>query len=311
MEDNHNVRPSRPRFSHRVNLPNYITLTRIAAIPLLIWILCTPRFFTEQNGEREILASTVFILASITDGIDGYLARKRGQITTMGMLLDPLADKLLVAAAFITLVQFNPALVPAWMATVVIGREFLVSGLRSIAASEGFTIQASELGKFKMLVQIISVVAVILARRWHEWPLFGIYIFPGLLDCVAGHMVHGSALAGFRARLLRRILVANRPQIREAATPVLRPCPAEKTRCPNCLKSRLKSRPKKSGLKICPRGNCRRGKFRRISARFCCAWGTRRLIRIWKGDRGPMRGRFRRSCWSREASLPRFMYQEV
>jgi CDP-diacylglycerol--glycerol-3-phosphate 3-phosphatidyltransferase len=161
-----------------VNLPNYITLTRIAAIPLLIWILCTPRFSSERTGEREVLASAVFILASITDGIDGYLARKRGQITTMGMLLDPLADKLLVAAAFITLVQFNPALVPAWMAVVVIGREFLVSGLRSIAASEGFTIQASELGKFKMLVQIISVVAVILARRWHEWPVYGIYIFP-------------------------------------------------------------------------------------------------------------------------------------
>src|ERR1700685_1696640 len=177
-EDNRSVRPSRPRLSQRVNLPNSITLTRIAAIPLLIWILCTPRFAGEKTGEREMLASAVFILASITDGIDGYLARKRGQITTMGILLDPLADKLLVAAAFITLVQFNPALVPAWMAVVVIGREFLVSGLRSIAASEGFTIQASELGKFKMLVQIISVVAVILARRWHEWPLFGIYIFP-------------------------------------------------------------------------------------------------------------------------------------
>ena len=160
-----------------MNLPNYITLTRIASIPLLIWILCSPRF-NDQNGEREVLASSVFILASITDGIDGYLARKRGQITTMGMLLDPLADKLLIAAAFVTLVQFNPALVPAWIAVVIIGREFLVSGLRSIAASEGFTIQASELGKFKMLVQIISVVAVILARRWHEWPIYGIYIFP-------------------------------------------------------------------------------------------------------------------------------------
>jgi len=161
----------------RVNLPNYITLTRVAAVPLLIWILVSPRF-SDTNGEREILASTVFILASITDGIDGYLARKRGQITTMGMLLDPLADKLLIAAAFITLVQFNPALVPAWMAVVIIGREFLVSGLRSIAASEGFTIQASELGKFKMLVQIIAVVAVILAHRWHEWPLGSVYIFP-------------------------------------------------------------------------------------------------------------------------------------
>ena len=160
-----------------MNLPNCITLTRIAAIPLLIWLLCTPRL-SSSTGEREILASAVFILASITDGIDGYLARKRGQITTMGMLLDPLADKLLIAAAFVTLVQFNPALVPAWIAVVIIGREFLVSGLRSIAASEGFTIQASELGKFKMLVQIISVVAVILARRWHEWPLGGVYIFP-------------------------------------------------------------------------------------------------------------------------------------
>src|ERR1700677_848543 len=160
-----------------MNLPNSITMSRIASVPLLIWFL-SPHSPFRQPGEQELAASALFIAASITDGLDGYLARKRGQITTIGMLLDPLADKLLVAAAFITLVQFNPVLVPAWMARVVIGREFLVSGLRSIAASEGFTIQASELGKFKMLVQIISVVAVILARRWHEWPLFGIYIFP-------------------------------------------------------------------------------------------------------------------------------------
>lgn len=161
-----------------MNLPNYITLSRIAAIPLILWILTTSHFSARQNTLRVLLASGIFILASITDGLDGYLARRRGQITTMGMLLDPLADKLLIAAAFITLVQFNPVLVPAWMAVVIIGREFLVSGLRSIAASEGFTIQASELGKFKMLVQIISVVAVILARRWHEWPLFHTYFFP-------------------------------------------------------------------------------------------------------------------------------------
>ena len=231
-----------------MNLPNYITLTRIAAIPLLIWILCTPRFSGEQTGEREILASVVFILASITDGIDGYLARKRGQITTMGILLDPLADKLLIAAAFITLVQFNPALVPAWMAVVIIGREFLVSGLRSIAASEGFTIQASELGKFKMLVQIISVVAVILARRWHEWPVYGIYIFPVYWIALDRHLVHGSAVAGFRARLLRCLLVADRPQIGKAAAPDLRPLPAEKTRCPSCLKSRLQIWPRPKPL---------------------------------------------------------------
>jgi CDP-diacylglycerol--glycerol-3-phosphate 3-phosphatidyltransferase len=160
-----------------VNLPNSITLTRIFSIPLLIWILSSSRF-SSLDGEKELLASALFIAASITDGIDGYLARKRGQITTMGILLDPLADKLLIAAAFITLVQFNPSLVPAWMAVVIIAREFLVSGLRSIAASEGFTIEASELGKFKMLVQIVSVVAVILDHRWKEWPVYGDYIFP-------------------------------------------------------------------------------------------------------------------------------------
>lgn len=160
-----------------VNLPNYITLSRIAAVPLLIWLLCTTRF-NNMDGEQEILASALFIAASITDGIDGYLARKRGQITTMGMLLDPLADKLLIAAAFIALVQFNPSLVPAWIAVVIIGREFLVSGLRSIAASEGFTIEASELGKFKMVVQIVSVVAVILDHRWKEWPIYDGYFLP-------------------------------------------------------------------------------------------------------------------------------------
>jgi len=160
-----------------VNLPNYITLSRIASVPLLIWLLCTTRF-NNIDGEQEILASALFIAASITDGIDGYLARKRGQITTMGILLDPLADKLLIAAAFVTLVQFNPSLVPAWIAVVIIGREFLVSGLRSIAASEGFTIEASDLGKFKMVVQIVSVVAVILDHRWKEWPIYSGYFFP-------------------------------------------------------------------------------------------------------------------------------------
>ena len=160
-----------------MNLPNSITLSRIFSIPLLIWILSSNRF-SRLAGEQELLASALFIAAAITDGIDGYLARKRGQITTMGMLLDPLADKLLIAAAFVTLVQFNPSLVPAWVAVVIIGREFLVSGLRSIAASEGFTIEASDLGKFKMVVQIVSVVAVILDHRWKEWPVYGDYIFP-------------------------------------------------------------------------------------------------------------------------------------
>jgi CDP-diacylglycerol---glycerol-3-phosphate 3-phosphatidyltransferase len=160
-----------------VNLPNYITLSRVVSIPAFMWILLSRRFGS-LHGEKELLASGIFIAASITDGIDGYLARRRQQVTTFGMLLDPLADKLLIAAAIVTLVQFNPALVPAWIAVVVIGREFLVSGLRSIAASEGFTIQASDLGKSKMFVQIVSVVAVILDHRWKAWPLPGGYSLP-------------------------------------------------------------------------------------------------------------------------------------
>jgi CDP-diacylglycerol--glycerol-3-phosphate 3-phosphatidyltransferase len=161
-----------------VNLPNYITLSRIAAIPLIIWVLTTSYFSARENTLRVVLASGIFILASITDGLDGYLARRRGQITTMGMLLDPLADKLMIAAAYITLVQLIPSIVNVWVAVIVIGREFLISGLRSIAASEGFTIEASDLGKLKMVIQIVSVVSAILALRWDTWPLFGGIFLP-------------------------------------------------------------------------------------------------------------------------------------
>ena len=155
-----------------MNLPNSITLTRIAAVPVLIWALSAHSPLHGSHGEQEILASLIFIAASVTDGLDGYFARKRGQITTLGMLLDPLADKLMVSAAFIILVAYTPSIVPPWIAIVVIGREFLVSGLRSIAASEGFTIQASDVGKLKTVIQIVSVVATILAHRWNEW-IFG------------------------------------------------------------------------------------------------------------------------------------------
>ena len=160
-----------------MNLPNSITLSRIATVPLLIWIL-SPAFPANHathglaGGEQELIASAVFILASITDGLDGYLARKRNQITTLGMLLDPLADKLMVTAAYIILVAYNPRVVPPWIAVIIIGREFLVSGLRSIAASEGFAIEASEIGKLKTVIQIVSVVAAILAHRWDYWLWF-------------------------------------------------------------------------------------------------------------------------------------------
>jgi CDP-diacylglycerol--glycerol-3-phosphate 3-phosphatidyltransferase len=154
-----------------MNLPNSITLSRIASVPLLIWFL-SPHSPIRSPGDQELAASGLFIAASITDGLDGYLARKRGQITTIGMLLDPLADTLMVAAAYIILVAYNPRIVPPWIAVLIIGREFLVSGLRSIAASEGFTIDASEIGKLKMVVQIVSVVAAILAHRWDYWLWF-------------------------------------------------------------------------------------------------------------------------------------------
>ena len=194
-------------------------------MPILIWVLTSPVFHA-PDGRREILASAVFILASITDGIDGYLARKRGQITTLGMLLDPLADKLMVTAAFVTLVQFNPRIVPAWIAVIVIGREFLVSGLRGIAASEGFTIDASDLGKLKMVVQIVSVVAAILDHRWLEWRLghfiigvdliallsVGFMVVVSLVSAVDYFVAFWAKIDKSSTRRRRRRLILSRPK---------------------------------------------------------------------------------------------------
>jgi CDP-diacylglycerol--glycerol-3-phosphate 3-phosphatidyltransferase len=159
-----------------MNLPNSITMSRIVMIPVFLWILST-HFPWQGHGEQEIAASILFVLASITDGLDGYLARKRSQITTLGMLLDPIADKIMVTGALIALVAYNPQVVKVWIAVVIIGREFLVSGLRSIASSEGFTIQASDLGKLKTFIQIFSIVSAILAHGWYQWQ-FGVLIVP-------------------------------------------------------------------------------------------------------------------------------------
>ena len=168
-----------------MNLPNSITLSRIAAVPILIWML-SPHFpHGGFYGEQEIVTAAFFILVSISDGVDGYLARRRGQITTMGMLLDPLADKLLITAAYITLVEYNPHVVKPWIAVLVIGREFLVTGLRSIASSEGFTIQASDVGKLKTVIQIVSVGFVILDHGWRVLH-FGWFIMPVDLIAVVG-----------------------------------------------------------------------------------------------------------------------------
>ena len=168
-----------------MNLPNSITVSRIFAVPILIWML-SPHFHPGSfYGEQEIVTALFFILLSISDGVDGYLARSRGQITTMGMLLDPLADKLLITSAYICLVEYNPHVVKPWIAVIVIGREFLVTGLRSIASSEGFSIEASDVGKLKTVIQIVSVVAAILDHGWHEWH-FGWFVVPVDLIAVVG-----------------------------------------------------------------------------------------------------------------------------
>jgi len=163
-----------------MNLPNSITMSRIVMIPLFLWIL-TPHFPWHAHGAQEITASVLFVLASITDGLDGYLARRRGQITTIGMLLDPIADKIMVTSALVALVAYgdplHPPVVKVWSAVIIIGREFLVSGLRSIASSEGFTIQASDLGKLKTVIQIICVVSAILAHGWDQWQI-GLLVVP-------------------------------------------------------------------------------------------------------------------------------------
>jgi CDP-diacylglycerol--glycerol-3-phosphate 3-phosphatidyltransferase len=160
-----------------VNLPNSITLARIGCVPIFLWILSSTAL-RGTHGQQELLAAAVFLLASATDGLDGYIARRTHQVTTLGMLLSPLADKLLVSTAYITLVKFAPALVPAWMAVLLVGREFLVTGLHSVALQEGMKLQVREIGKLKTVMQVISVVAVLMAHAWPRWTTGGI-VLPG------------------------------------------------------------------------------------------------------------------------------------
>lgn len=136
-------------------LPNLLTVARIFMVPLLVVFLLT---------EYTLIGLSVFIVASLTDWFDGYLARRRKEITTLGQLLDPVADKLLISAAFISLVELG--LAPAWMVVIIIGRELAISGLRVIAADQGVEIPASSLGKYKTTVQMITVVPLILGPRF-------------------------------------------------------------------------------------------------------------------------------------------------
>lgn len=149
-----------------MNLPNSLTILRIFFVPLLVVVLLTREPNWEVWGVKvhfEIWGVLILLAAAATDWADGFFARRRGEVTTLGILLDPIADKLLISAAFISLVEMQ--LVPAWMVVIIVGREFTVLGLRTIASAEGFTIQASALGKTKMVLQVVAVCAVILGAR--------------------------------------------------------------------------------------------------------------------------------------------------
>ncbi|HXW55849.1 MAG TPA: CDP-diacylglycerol--glycerol-3-phosphate 3-phosphatidyltransferase [Candidatus Cybelea sp.] len=150
-----------------MNLPNSLTVLRIFFVPVLVVVLLTrqPNFnFFGLPIDFEVLGVLILLIAAATDVMDGYLARSRKEITTLGTLLDPIADKLLISAAFVSLVAMN--LVPAWMVVIIIGREFVVTGLRDIAVSEGLVIPASALGKTKMILQVIAGCAVILTAKY-------------------------------------------------------------------------------------------------------------------------------------------------
>jgi CDP-diacylglycerol--glycerol-3-phosphate 3-phosphatidyltransferase len=171
-----------------LNLPNSLTVCRIFLVPLLVVVLLTPPWTTawlkQQLQEldslqwlvavsawlsawREVVAVIIFLIAAATDWLDGYLARRRGEVTTLGKLLDPIADKLLTVSAFISLVELH--LAPAWMVVIIVGREFAVSGMRSIAATRGLVIAASTWGKLKTVSQIVAITLLILTNTLEQW----------------------------------------------------------------------------------------------------------------------------------------------
>jgi CDP-diacylglycerol--glycerol-3-phosphate 3-phosphatidyltransferase len=144
-----------------MNLPNALTVGRIFLVPLLVVVLLTKFEGRLILGMRkELVGAAIFGVAALTDVLDGYLARRRKQITTLGQLMDPLADKLLITAALVSLVQMD--LAPAWMVAVILGREFAVTLLRSIAHARGMVIPASNLGKIKMIAEVVAVLLLIL-----------------------------------------------------------------------------------------------------------------------------------------------------
>ena len=185
-----------------LNLPNALTLTRIFIVPLLVVVLLTP--FSEHwfGVQRHLLGVTLFLAAAFTDYLDGRIARSRRQISRLGTLLDPIADKLLISAALISLVENR--LAPAWAVCIIVGREFAVSGLRSVAAADGMIISASRLGKFKMAAQVLTVALLIasstagappVANFGHAFPAIQFWTVPELRAAL-GHLFGEGAVTG-------------------------------------------------------------------------------------------------------------------
>jgi len=148
----------------RLNLPNLLTLARVAAVPLIVIIMLS------DSRAAGLWAAAIFGAAAVTDFIDGWLARKWGVVTVLGKFLDPLADKLIVMAALIMLIPFGR--IPAWAVFLVLGREIIITGLRSIASSEGIVIDASDLGKYKTIYQMVAIPGLLLHYDYY-W-FFGI-----------------------------------------------------------------------------------------------------------------------------------------
>src|SRR5918999_902390 len=142
-----------------LNLPNALTLARILLVPVLVVAL------TVETPGGSTIAAIVFVVAALTDGLDGYIARSRQAVTTFGKIMDPVADKLMIAAALISLVSLDR--VAAWVAMVIIAREFAVSGLRVAAGQQGVVIPASALGKLKTFAQVAAIMALIAASNPH------------------------------------------------------------------------------------------------------------------------------------------------
>jgi len=176
----------------RLNLPNTLTVLRIFLVPLLVVVLLTPPMTTSRIAARlqgvsyagwiadavvwfstwrEVVGVAIFLTAAATDWLDGFLARRRNEVTTLGILLDPIADKLLTSSAFISLVELQ--LAPAWMVVVIVGREFAISGMRSVAATRGVLIPASIWGKFKTTSQVVAITLMILTNTLDRWGRYG------------------------------------------------------------------------------------------------------------------------------------------